>query len=227
MSIKELKKQEKEQRRNYIVDVAERLFFSGGYDSVSMEDIGREVGFNKATLYLYFKNKEALFFAVALRGARLMDEAYAEGAKQGPDGLSRLLGMRLGFFKFAREHPEYFKMVCYTRSEKLLNSDSEDAKAIFRLTGKNMELIVKTIEEGIQDGSIRSDLSPTEIALYLGLSNLSVLNPDPAWKMLLAAKGISYDQFVDDFHRFITPAIISCPGPESGRKGCGKGRRLP
>jgi len=76
VSIKEIKKQEKEQRRNYILDAAEKLFFSRGYDGVSMDDIANEVEFNKATLYLYFKNKESLFFAVVLRGARILNDMF-------------------------------------------------------------------------------------------------------------------------------------------------------
>ncbi len=67
VSIKELKEREKEQRREYIIDAAEKLFFSKGYDNVSMNDIADAVGMNKATLYLYFANKESLFFSVIQR----------------------------------------------------------------------------------------------------------------------------------------------------------------
>ena len=69
MPFTNLREQEKEQRRNYILDAAEKMFFSRGYDNVSMDDIAGEIGLNKATLYIYFKNKESLFFAVVLRGA--------------------------------------------------------------------------------------------------------------------------------------------------------------
>lgn len=79
--MKEIKEQEKEQRRNYILDAAEKLFFSRGYDGVSMDDIANEVEFNKATLYLYFKNKESLFFTVVLRGIRILNAMIEEGIK--------------------------------------------------------------------------------------------------------------------------------------------------
>jgi AcrR family transcriptional regulator len=79
--MKKIKEQEKEQRRNYILDVAEKLFFLRGYDDVSMDDIANDVEFNKATLYLYFKNKESLFFAVVLRGTRILYAMIEEGIK--------------------------------------------------------------------------------------------------------------------------------------------------
>ena len=53
MSIANWKEREKEQRRNDILDVAEKLFFSKGYDNVSMSGIAKKVGLGKATLYIY------------------------------------------------------------------------------------------------------------------------------------------------------------------------------
>lgn len=40
------------------MDAAEKLFFSKGYDDVSLGDIAQEVELNKATIYFYFENKE-------------------------------------------------------------------------------------------------------------------------------------------------------------------------
>jgi len=54
MGISERRMREKEQRKKEILDKAERLFFSRGYDDVSMDEIANEVELNKATLYLYF-----------------------------------------------------------------------------------------------------------------------------------------------------------------------------
>lgn len=70
MTIADRKAREKEQRRNDIINAAEKLFFSRSYDNVSMEDIAKEVELNRATLYLYFKNKDALFYAVVLRAVK-------------------------------------------------------------------------------------------------------------------------------------------------------------
>ncbi|WP_230740954.1 TetR/AcrR family transcriptional regulator [Methanooceanicella nereidis] len=226
MSIKELKEREKEQRRNYIVDVAERLFFSRGYDNVSMEDIAKEVGFNKATLYLYFKSKDALFFAIVLRGARIMDAAYAEGAKKGTDGLSKLWAMRLEFYEFSRLYPDYFRALCYSGGERFHKADDEAAKEVLGILVKNTKIITDTVTEGIEDGSIRNDIDPLELTIYLGVSNLGVLNVDPGYQKILEAKGISFDKFVKDFHRFIIPAIANRPVDDLAyAKGSDTGKR--
>lgn len=66
MSTTARREREKQQRRESIVDAAEKLFFSKGYDDVSLDDIAQEAELNRATIYLYFENKEDLCFAVIL-----------------------------------------------------------------------------------------------------------------------------------------------------------------
>ena len=63
------REKEKEQRRKLILDAAQTLFFSKHYDEITIEEIAEKAQLAKGTLYLYFKSKEALYSAVALRGA--------------------------------------------------------------------------------------------------------------------------------------------------------------
>lgn len=50
----------KEDRRNEILDIANKLFNEKGYDNTSVQDIINEVGIAKGTLYYYFKSKEEI-----------------------------------------------------------------------------------------------------------------------------------------------------------------------
>jgi len=54
-------------KREQILDGALRVFMQVGFDAASMNDITREAGVSKGTLYVYFKNKEDLFFAMIER----------------------------------------------------------------------------------------------------------------------------------------------------------------
>lgn len=51
-------------KRRQIVDGAERVFSTLGFDAASMSDVAREAQVSKATLYVYFQDKEHLFTAV-------------------------------------------------------------------------------------------------------------------------------------------------------------------
>ncbi|MEN6553374.1 MAG: helix-turn-helix domain-containing protein, partial [Methanobacterium sp.] len=61
MSLAKWKKREREQRQNDIINAARKLLALKDFDEVSMDEIAREVGLGKSTLYLYFKNKESLY----------------------------------------------------------------------------------------------------------------------------------------------------------------------
>jgi AcrR family transcriptional regulator len=47
-----------------VLEGARRVFLADGFDGASMNDIAREAGVSKGTLYVYFDSKEALFVAL-------------------------------------------------------------------------------------------------------------------------------------------------------------------
>jgi len=54
----------KEARPGEIIDAALELFCEKGFAGTRMDDVARLAGVTKGTVYLYFKNKEALFYAL-------------------------------------------------------------------------------------------------------------------------------------------------------------------
>lgn len=51
-------------KREQIIEGAKRVFMSVGFDAASMNDITREAGVSKGTIYVYFQNKDDLFSAM-------------------------------------------------------------------------------------------------------------------------------------------------------------------
>ncbi len=91
-----------EARRGQILDAALRRWAVSGFDSTSMEDLAREAGLAKGTLYLYFPTKSALLDALIRRYSLLPDlTALLENARSVPPDraiplLVREAGRRLG-----------------------------------------------------------------------------------------------------------------------------------
>lgn len=64
------------ERRNEILDVAEELFVTKGYDKASTNDILDRVGIARGTLYYHFKSKEDILNAIIERiNASLLSRA--------------------------------------------------------------------------------------------------------------------------------------------------------
>jgi len=55
-------------KRQQILRAAEKLFTSRRFDEVTTDDMMRVAGVGKGTIYRYFKNKDDLFFQVAISG---------------------------------------------------------------------------------------------------------------------------------------------------------------
>lgn len=116
MSVISRRQREKEQRRKDIIMAAEKLFFKRGYDNVSMNDIAREVELSKATLYLYFDNKEALFFLIVMRGVKILNSMIKDRVDKEEKGIDKLVGFRRAYIDFVTKYPDYFKIYAYFHS---------------------------------------------------------------------------------------------------------------
>lgn len=54
----------KDEIRNKILNVAENIFYQNGFRDTTTRSIANEVGISVSNLYLYYKNKEAIFYGV-------------------------------------------------------------------------------------------------------------------------------------------------------------------
>ena len=113
MSITDRREQEKEIRKNNILNAAENLFFSKGFDDVSLNEIANKVNLGRSTLYLYFENKEELFFAIVLRGTIILHNLIDKNTKDVKNAIKRLEGFRIACFTFAHEYPNHLKAFNY------------------------------------------------------------------------------------------------------------------
>ena len=124
--MKEIKEQEKEQRRNHILDTAEKLFFSKGYDNVSMDEIANELEINKATLYIYFKNKESLFLAIVLRGVKIMHTMISKEVRDDRTGIETLSAIATAYLTFVNNYRDYNKASFTLCQEDSLSENVND-----------------------------------------------------------------------------------------------------
>jgi TetR/AcrR family transcriptional repressor of uid operon len=68
------------QRRDHILDAAERCFARNGFHSASMQMICREAGVSAGALYIYFPSKEALIAGICERDRAEFLERFSEVA---------------------------------------------------------------------------------------------------------------------------------------------------
>lgn len=202
MPFTNLKEQEKEQRRELILDAAEKMFFSRGYDNVSMDDIASDIGLNKATLYIYFKNKESLFFAVVLRGALILNAMIKERIKKCKFGMEIIYTIGITYFEFVDKYPDYSRAYLYFRSDRFYIEDNkdlcDDAKKVLELRDEEFTIVCNAIESGMKEGAIRPNLDPGEMTVILTLILKALTEMRSSFKKVLEDRGITSHQFSVD-----------------------------
>lgn len=212
VSLKELKKKEKENRRKYILAAAQKLFLSKSYDDVLMNDIANEVEVNKATLYYYFKNKEALYFAVVLRGVRILVEIVQNEVKKGNTGFERIILIGSANKEFSNEYPDCLRLLYSPESNKFdvdnVNS-SKEYKEVMELLKELILLMSDSIQLGVDDGTIRKDVDPMEAAVLISLVSQSVSNMSCLYKDMLESRGIDEQKFSRDLRGFIHHMLMN------------------
>jgi AcrR family transcriptional regulator len=195
LSIPELKEKERKKRSEYIIDAAEKLFFSKGYDNVSMNDIANEVGISRTALYLYFKNKEMIYFRIVIRAARIMIKMFKNSIKSQKNGLNKLGDAGRAYFEFYNDFPDYYEAYIYFDSQRFSKIDNKYITEINAFSNETIKVMLESIGEGIKDGSIRSDINPLEVAIFIATTTTQVVKIK---SNTLETLGISYEQYVED-----------------------------
>jgi AcrR family transcriptional regulator len=180
MSTAARREREKEKRRNDIIDVAERLFFSRGYNNVTMEDIARETELARGTLYLYFKNKGDIYIAIAIRGLKILNDLFREGYMKGNTGIAKIKLMLLAVYDFYRKYPGYYMMIGNMQSRGFEKEDYPEMEEVESIHRDSFSMVLDAFNMGIRDGTVRGDIDPAKAAFILTASMQSVLNTSPA-----------------------------------------------
>lgn len=150
---------EAEERKNEILDVAERLFGTKGFDSTSTGDILDEIGIARGTLYYHFKSKEEILDAMIIRMTnRLIEKAKAIAAQKDVPVLQRFTMMMLSL----NVSGDNFGQELLAQAHKPQNALMHQKMEKCLLSGIN-PIITDLIKEGIAQGICQTDY-PEEVA---------------------------------------------------------------
>lgn len=110
MGILERKEREREDMRRLILNAARQLFLEQGYEKTSIRNIADVIEYSPSTIYLYYKDKNELFFALHEEAfLKLMEELSSLQTIQ--DSFARLIEMGHRYIKFAVENPELYDLM--------------------------------------------------------------------------------------------------------------------
>ncbi len=158
--IAERRVEEKERRRGEIADAAERLYADKGWEAVTMDQVAKRARLSRALVYVYFRDKEELLFAIGQRAMSVLRERFTEAAGRHVRGIDQVHAIGRAYMAYAHEFPHYFD-VCARFQAHSVASDPGSNEGACRVAGDEaIAVVVRAITTGIADGSVRSDIGP-------------------------------------------------------------------
>jgi len=125
MSAKERKERQKTEMREAILSSALKLFVDEGFESITMRKIADKIEYSVGTIYLYFKDKDDIFFELHNRG---FSEFYKRqlSVQDIKDPAERLTAHGLAYIQFAIDNPEYYDLMFISRAPARIIKKNKD-----------------------------------------------------------------------------------------------------
>jgi AcrR family transcriptional regulator len=149
MGVKERQERDREGIRRKILDAARELFVTEGYRNVSIRKVAERVEYSPAALYGYFPSKDDLFFALAEDGFRTLFEYTNEHKILEGDPLVAVREGFLRYYRFSRQHREYFELMFVDRTVPRIGRDWERFAFVPQMIGEAVGIIQRAIDSGV------------------------------------------------------------------------------
>jgi len=167
-------KVEKIDKKQAILDAAEKLFCETGYEGTSTRQISKESGANMAMINYYFGSKEGVFVEImnsriASFGSQL--KIINEDKISAMEKLNRVID---GYANRILANPSFHKMM---HRELSLSQRPEMYNKIKDAMSQNMQLLEKILTDGQDDGSFREADNRLIIATIMGTLTNIVISP--------------------------------------------------
>ncbi|MBS1508860.1 MAG: TetR/AcrR family transcriptional regulator [Bacteroidetes bacterium] len=127
MGVKERKERDRQEMRDTILQSAHQLFVDKGFDDVSIRNIAEAIEYSPATIYLYFKDKNEIFYALHMEAFKIFNE-YMFTLAEIQDPFMRLMKMGERYMEFTFKFPKYYDIMFIMQAPMNCDINSEEWK---------------------------------------------------------------------------------------------------
>jgi AcrR family transcriptional regulator len=113
MGIAERREREREEVRRKILDAAQELFATEGYERVTMRRIAQAIEYSPTTIYLHFKDKDELVHSLCDEDFRKLigELGTVDG---GADPIEKIRQLGRGYARFGVTYPNHYRFMFMT-----------------------------------------------------------------------------------------------------------------
>lgn len=155
--------------KNRIIDSVAKYINLYGVKRFTVDDIAKDLGISKKTIYKYYENKDALVNAFIRTSLEDNNKNTMEAVDREASVIGKLNAALLSHHKY---------QIPLEILEGIQKYYPEDWKKIEEQRRFKIELLRKLVDEGIRSGQLRSDINTEIISLILDKSTRAILEYD-------------------------------------------------
>lgn len=134
-----------------IAEAAIKLFKEKGIEKTKMDEIAALAGYGKATLYVYFKNKQDIVTFLSYYSLTKLKDSIFNAVNAYTNQEKVFFGVCKSIENYERDYPEIFRMSLGNILENL-NEESEMAKKTYKVGEEINRLIIDYLDDGVSKG---------------------------------------------------------------------------
>ncbi|MSR08676.1 MAG: TetR/AcrR family transcriptional regulator [Gammaproteobacteria bacterium] len=203
------RQEEKERRRNDILDAAQRVAAERGLDSLSMDQVAREARLSRGLLYVYFRDKHDLESGICERALRDLYTRFEKLSPAKQSGLEHVVALGRAYVAFAAECPLQFEaLVRFEATDAATMGTESNDYACLAAGARVHALITTALETGMRDGSIATTAgTPNTIALALWAMTHGTIQVARMKRAVLTQHGVTPEALVEQTLRMAAIAL--------------------
>lgn len=157
-------------RRERIFHAALEVFARRGFHQAQMDEVAREAGVGKGTIYRYVSDKEALLREAISHLVDVQSGIIRSRVDSVDDPLAKLHEYVHAEYSFMLRNKDLAKVVL--AEQTALGHSPAFRASMFALHRRRKDLVTSIVQLGQERGSIRSDIDAEELAkAFLGVVN--------------------------------------------------------
>lgn len=149
-----------------IAQAAKEVFAERGYQRATLEEIAQRAGMSKATIYLYYKNKDDLFLQVVEERVNATTAATAQAAattKTPLEKLGDIVRDKVAFYELERD---FFRIYLNEKHGLEIAPKDPHKRALRDMYLQEVQVLDKVLQEGMNVGDLRR-MDSRRLAFFL------------------------------------------------------------
>ena len=163
MAILSRKERDRQLRRSDIFKAAEHVFALKGYHKATIRDIAKEAQYGTGTVYLHFKNKDTLYFALLEEKLKCLLALIKEKVGQVKDAKKKLEIFIQESLVFFEKNQDFFQIFVSEGSESYIETRFLKSSIGLQL----QEYTENLLKEAQGQGIVNSNFDPEQISNVL------------------------------------------------------------